>query len=129
MGVMGLDALIDAQLYMHSRQQCDDSHPEKKCLSISTTRAIQTRDQGAKMFGSLKDSEVCGVHKKEHWDKWIRSINPIGTIICPKHEMKVKILLDRVIRVSVRSVPAFSGYLVGLRYLRNNFRADHFGAH
>jgi hypothetical protein len=28
--VMGLDAIIDAQFYMHSRQQCDDSLPEKK---------------------------------------------------------------------------------------------------
>jgi hypothetical protein len=27
---MGLDALIDAQLYMHNRRQCDDSLPEKK---------------------------------------------------------------------------------------------------
>jgi hypothetical protein len=46
-------------------------------------------------------------------------------IICPKHEMKVEISPDRVIRVSVRSVPAFSGQLVGLRYLCNNFRTDH----
>jgi hypothetical protein len=30
MGVMGLNALIDAQLYMRSRRQCDDSLPEKK---------------------------------------------------------------------------------------------------
>jgi hypothetical protein len=44
---MGLDALIDAQLYMHSRRQCDDSLPEKKrCLSILTTHAICTRDRG-----------------------------------------------------------------------------------
>jgi hypothetical protein len=28
--VMGLDALSDAQLYMRSRQQYDDSLPEKK---------------------------------------------------------------------------------------------------
>jgi hypothetical protein len=28
--VMGLDALIDAQLYMRCRRQCDDSHPKKK---------------------------------------------------------------------------------------------------
>jgi hypothetical protein len=27
--VMGLDALIDAQLYMCSRRQCDDSLPNK----------------------------------------------------------------------------------------------------
>jgi hypothetical protein len=27
---MGLDALINAQLYMHSRRQYDDSLPEKK---------------------------------------------------------------------------------------------------
>jgi hypothetical protein len=30
MGVIRLDALIDAQLYMRSRRQCDDSLPEKK---------------------------------------------------------------------------------------------------
>jgi hypothetical protein len=27
---MGLDTLIDTQLYMRSRRQCDDSLPEKK---------------------------------------------------------------------------------------------------
>jgi hypothetical protein len=30
MGVMELDALIDDQLYMHNRRQCDVSLPEKK---------------------------------------------------------------------------------------------------
>jgi hypothetical protein len=29
---MRLDALIDAQLYMRSKRQCDDSFPEKKML-------------------------------------------------------------------------------------------------
>jgi hypothetical protein len=38
---------------------------EKRCLSISTTRAIRMRDQGAEKFGSLKDFEVCGVLEKE----------------------------------------------------------------
>jgi hypothetical protein len=66
----------------------------KICLSVSTTRAIRTRDQGAEKFGSLKDFEVCNVHKKEPWDKLIRSINPIGTVICLKHEMKVETSLD-----------------------------------
>jgi hypothetical protein len=89
---------------------------------------IQTRDRGAEKFGSLKDFEVRGVHKKEPWDKRIRSINPIGTVICLKQEMKVKTSLDRVIRVSIRSVPAFSRYLVGLLYLHNNFRTDSFSA-
>jgi hypothetical protein len=39
----------------------------KRCLSVSTIRAILTRDRGAKKFGSLKDFEVCGVRKKEPW--------------------------------------------------------------
>jgi hypothetical protein len=98
---MGLDALIDAQLYMRSRRQCDDSLPKKRCLSVSTTRAIQTWDRGAKKFGSLKDFEVHSIHKKEPCDKRIRAMNPIGTIIYPKHEMKVKASSDRVIRASV----------------------------
>jgi hypothetical protein len=41
-------------------------------------------DRGAEKFGSLKDFEACGVHKNKPWDKWIRSINLIGTVICPK---------------------------------------------
>jgi hypothetical protein len=45
-------------------------------------------------------------------------------VICLKNKMKVETLPDRVIRVSVRSVPAFSEHLVGLRYLCNNFRTD-----
>jgi hypothetical protein len=87
---------------------------EKRCISVSTTRAIRTRDREAKKFESLKDFEVRDIHKKKPWDKWIGSFNPIGTAICPKHEMKVETSPDRVIRVSVRSVPAFSGQLVGL---------------
>jgi hypothetical protein len=101
---------------------------KKICLSVSTTRAIRTQDRGAKKFRTLKDFEVCGVRKKEPWDKRIRSINPIGTVICLKQEISVETLLDRVIRVSVRSAPAFSDYLVGLRYLHNNFRSIHFSA-
>jgi hypothetical protein len=62
---MGLNAFIVAQLYKHNRQQCNDSLLEKRDLSVSTTRAIRTRDRGAKKFGSLKDFEVCGVLKKE----------------------------------------------------------------
>jgi hypothetical protein len=65
------------------------------------------------------------MHKKEPWDKRIESINPIGMIICPKHEMKVETSSDWVVRFSVRSVPASSGQLVDLRYLCNNFRTDH----
>jgi hypothetical protein len=41
-----------------------------------------------------------------------------------KHEMKVETSPDRVIRVSVRSVPTFSRQLVGLQYLCNNFRTN-----
>jgi hypothetical protein len=75
--------------------------PRKRCLSISTTHVIQTRDRGAEKFGSLKDFEVRGVHKKEPWDKWIRSINPIGTVICLKQEINVEISSNWVIRVNV----------------------------
>jgi hypothetical protein len=106
---MGLDALSDAQLDMRSGRQCDDSLTEKKCLSVSTTRVIRTWDRGAKKFGSLKDFEVCGIHKKEPWDKWIRSIDLISTVICPKQEIKVETSPDRVIRVSIRLAPAFNG--------------------
>jgi hypothetical protein len=80
----------------------------KRCISASTTRAIQTWDRGAEKFESLKDFEVCDIHKKEHWDKWIRSINLMGTVICPKQEIKVKTSPDQVIRVSIRSVPVLS---------------------
>jgi hypothetical protein len=37
----------------------------KRCLSVSTTHTIQTRDRGAKKFGSLKDFEVRDVLEKE----------------------------------------------------------------
>jgi hypothetical protein len=37
----------------------------KRCISVSTTRTIQTQDQGAKKFGSSKDFEVRDVLKKE----------------------------------------------------------------
>jgi hypothetical protein len=63
---MGLDELIDTQLYMRRRRQCDDSLPEKKrCHSVSTTYAIHMGDRGAKKFESLKYFKVCGVLKKE----------------------------------------------------------------
>jgi hypothetical protein len=45
-----------------------------------------------------------------------------------KHKMKVKTSPDRVIRGSIGSAPAFSRYLVGLQYPRNNFRTNHFPA-
>jgi hypothetical protein len=86
----------------------------KRCLSVSTTRAIRRQNRGIEKFESLKYFEVRGVHKKEPWDKWIRFINPMGTIICPTQEIKVKTSPDWVIIVSIRSVPSFSGYLVGL---------------
>jgi hypothetical protein len=41
----------------------------KRCLSVSTTRTIWTRDQGAKKFGSLKDFDICGIHRKEPWSQ------------------------------------------------------------
>jgi hypothetical protein len=42
--------------------------PRKKCLSVSTSRAIRTQDRGAKKIRSLKDFEVRDIHKKEPWD-------------------------------------------------------------
>jgi hypothetical protein len=42
--------------------------PRKRCLSVSTSHAIRTRDRGAKKFGSLKYFEVRGVHEKEPRD-------------------------------------------------------------
>jgi hypothetical protein len=80
----------------------------KRCIFVSITHAIRTRDQCAKKFRSLKDFEVRDIHKKEPWDKWIESINLIVTVICPKLEMKVETSPGRVIRVSVRSVLAFN---------------------
>jgi hypothetical protein len=85
------------------------------------------QDRGAEKFESLKDLEVCDIHKKEPWVKWIRSINPIGRVICLKLEIKVETSPDQVIKVSVRSMPTFSGYLMGRWYLHCNFRTVHFG--
>jgi hypothetical protein len=61
---MGLDVLSGAQLYMCSKRQYDDSFPQKRCLSVSTTRAIRTRNQEAEKFGSLKYFEVHIVQEK-----------------------------------------------------------------
>jgi hypothetical protein len=80
----------------------------KICISVSTTHAIRMWDRGAKKFRSLKDFEVCGIHKKEPWAQRRKYINPIGTVICPKQKIKVDTSSDRVIRVSVRSALAFS---------------------
>jgi hypothetical protein len=63
---MGLGVCSGTQLYMRSKLQCDDSLPEKKrCLFISTTRAIRTRDRESKKVGSLKYFKVCGIQEKE----------------------------------------------------------------
>jgi hypothetical protein len=83
--------------------------PRKRCISVSTTRAIRTRDRGVEKFGSLKDFEVHGVYKKEHWAQRIRSINPIDTVICPKQRIKGETSPDQIIKVSIRSALAFSG--------------------
>jgi hypothetical protein len=56
---------------------------KKKCLSVSTARTIQTRNQGTKR-GSLKDFEVCDIPEKELLHNGQKVINPIGTVICPK---------------------------------------------
>jgi hypothetical protein len=72
------------------------------------------RDRGGEKFESLKDFDFCDVHKKEPCDKWIRSINLIGMVIFSTHEIKVKTSPDRVIKASVLSALAFSGYLMGL---------------
>jgi hypothetical protein len=45
---MGLDTLIDAQLYMRSRRQCDDSLPEKKmnfCFNHPRNLDVGSRSQ------------------------------------------------------------------------------------
>jgi hypothetical protein len=81
----------------------------KRCLSVLTTHAIRTWDRGAKKFGSLKDFEVRGIHKKEPWAQRIRFISPIGMVICLKQKIKVETSPNRVIRGSIRSAPAFSG--------------------
>jgi hypothetical protein len=57
-----------------------------------------TWDRGAEKFENLKDFEVRGIHKKEPWDKQVRSINPIGTVICPKYKIKMKTSSDQVIK-------------------------------
>jgi hypothetical protein len=74
--------------------------PRKRWLSISTTHAIWAWDRAEK-FGSLKDFEVCSICMNEPWDKWIRSINSIDTVICPKWEINVETSSDRIIKVSV----------------------------
>jgi hypothetical protein len=81
----------------------------KRCLSVSTTHTIQMQDRGDKKFESLKDFEVRSVHKKEPWAQRVRFINLISTVICPKQKVKVETSFDQVIRVSVRSEPAFNG--------------------
>jgi hypothetical protein len=43
MRVMGLDALINAQLYMCSRRQCDDSLHEKKDVFLFQSPAQSER--------------------------------------------------------------------------------------
>jgi hypothetical protein len=81
MGVMGLDALIDAQFYMRSRRQCDDLLYKKKMSFCFNHPHNPNARSMTKKFGSLKDFEVHGIHKKEPWDKQIRSINPIGMVM------------------------------------------------
>jgi hypothetical protein len=39
--------------------------PIKRCLSVSITHAVRTRDRGSEKIGSLNYFEVCGVYKKE----------------------------------------------------------------
>jgi hypothetical protein len=85
-------------------------------------------DRGDKKFESLKDFAVRVVRKMEPWEKRIRSINLVGTVICSKKKINVETSPDQVIRVSIRSASAFSGCLVGLRYPHNNFRSIHFSA-
>jgi hypothetical protein len=57
--------------------------PRKRCLFISTTSAIRTRDQGDEKFGSLKDFEVHDILEKEPRSKWTKYINLISMVICP----------------------------------------------
>jgi hypothetical protein len=53
MGVMGLDVLIDAQLYICSRRQCDDSFPRKKDVFL-----FQPPVQSGRGMEELKNLEV-----------------------------------------------------------------------
>jgi hypothetical protein len=50
---MGLDALIDARLYMRSRRQCDNSLPERKDVFL-----FQPSTQSGRMIEELKNLEV-----------------------------------------------------------------------
>jgi hypothetical protein len=63
--VMGLDALSDAQLYMRSSQQYDDSLPEKKMSFCFNHRRNLDVGSRSKKFGSLKDFEIHSVQEKE----------------------------------------------------------------
>jgi hypothetical protein len=51
--VMGLDALIDARLYMRSRRQCDNSLPERKDVFL-----FQPSTQSGRMIKELKSLKV-----------------------------------------------------------------------
>jgi hypothetical protein len=62
--------------------------PRKRCLYVSTTRAIQTQDQGAKKLGGLKKFVVHSVLKKEPRFDEPKLIYLIGTVICPKRKKK-----------------------------------------
>jgi hypothetical protein len=62
--MVGRDVLSGTSFIGTTSDSVTIHFPRKMCLSVSTTRAIWTRNRGAKR-GSLKDFEVHSVLKKE----------------------------------------------------------------
>jgi hypothetical protein len=62
---MGLNVINGAQLYMHSKRQCDDSFLEKKmsfCFNHPRNPATESRNE---KFRSLKYFEEHSIQEKE----------------------------------------------------------------
>jgi hypothetical protein len=65
MRTMGLDVLSSAQLYMRSRQHCNDSFSKKKMpfhFNHQRNPIVESRN---KKFGSSKHFEIPSVQEKE----------------------------------------------------------------
>jgi hypothetical protein len=62
---MGLDALIDDQLYMHNKRQCDDWLSEKKMPFCFNHPRNPNAGSRSRKVGRLKDFEVRDVLEKE----------------------------------------------------------------
>jgi hypothetical protein len=63
--VMGLGVHSGVSFICASGDSVTIHFLEKRCLSISTTRALWTWDRGVKKLGGLKDFHVCDILKKE----------------------------------------------------------------